>query len=201
VSFAKWVGAYRPTCICARGGIASCAVGLGFVCVVFGRTDCYYSCLYKSLHLNFFLLDALSGHHFLLKTQGSSEREWISGQLQQQHRQCAAHYQIRATWKLESSKTLFPHGSRASTTTYAIFFGSLSLGLFTSLRQLHQRMGRPLFAFYQVQSQIQSLDVGYDQKALQRLPTERCQACCFPHGAVSLVAHLQSMLPHPDIQT
>lgn len=79
---------------------------LGFFCVVFGRADYYYSYLCKSLHLNPFILDTLSGHYFLLKTQGRPEREWILGQLQKQQQQCAALYQTRAIWKLESSKTL-----------------------------------------------------------------------------------------------
>jgi hypothetical protein len=185
----KW---WVHICICARGGIASCAVGLGFVCVVFGRADCYsisagpcISSLFSSIPLS------------------SQTVQLTSRIIRQQQQQCAALCQTRATWKLEYSKTPCLHGSRAFTTMYAIFFGNPSLGLFTSLRQHHQ--GRLPTASFQVRSQNPSLDVSYDQKVLQRLhqclSMERCQACYFPHGAVSPAVLHKSTLPQPDIQT
>jgi hypothetical protein len=167
------------------------------------RLIIFYLC--KLSHLILFLLDALSGQYLLLKSQGNLKREWISGQLhlqqqQQQQQQCAALYRTRVTWKLESSKMPCLRGSRASMTMYAIFSGSLSSGLFTSLQHHHQRTGRLPFAFSQVQPQNPSFDVGHGQKVLQR-PHKMCRAYFFPRGAVSLVVLLQSMLPQTDTRT
>jgi hypothetical protein len=164
-----------------------------FVLSVEGLTGLFYLC--EPSQFDLFFLDLL----FFLTVKTV---QLASGNLCQQQQQCAALCPTRATWKLEFSKTMCLHGSRASTTTYAISSGSLSLGLFTSLQQHHQ--GRLPSAFSQVQSRNPSPDMGYDQKALLRphqcLSMETCQAYFFPHGAVHLAVLLQSMSPQSDIQ-